>query len=53
MKNNEQEISIIQENLKGVKNDIIRKRALFLIRALQSGNVKLTYDQFGHENAFL
>ncbi len=48
MKNNEQEISIIQENLKGIKNHIIRKRALFLIRALQSGNVKLTSDKFGH-----
>jgi len=43
----EQKVKLIQENLKGIKNDDIRSRALYLLRCLQSGNILLTSDQFG------
>jgi transposase InsO family protein len=43
----EQKIKYIQDNLKGVKNEIIRKRAMYLLRCLQSKNITLTSDKFG------
>ena len=33
--------------MKGVKNPIIRQRALMIIRALQTNNIKLAADTFG------
>ena len=47
MDNTDQEIQTIQKNLKGVKNPIIRQRALMIIRALQTNNIKLAADTFG------
>jgi len=47
MYNIEQKIQIIQKNLRGVKNAVIRSRATFLLRSLQSGNISLTADKFG------
>ena len=47
MKTNQEEIQIIKQNLKGVKNEDIRSRAMLLIRAFQSGNISLTADKFG------
>lgn len=43
----EQKIKYIQKNLKGVKNELLRKRATYLLRCLQSKNISLTSDQFG------
>ena len=43
----EQKINLIQENLKGIKNEQIRSRAMYLLRCLRSGNLSLTSDQFG------
>ena len=47
MKTIEEEIQIIKQNLKGIKNEEIRSKAMFMIRALQSGNISLSIDKFG------
>ena len=47
MKNNKKEISIIKQNLTGIKNEEIRSRATLIIRALESGNISLAVDRFG------
>ena len=47
MEDNQKEIQTIQQKLKGVKNEDIRSKAMFILRALQSGNVTLTAAKFG------
>ena len=41
------EISIISNNLRGVKNQIIRKRAILILMALKSDNKKFIADKYG------
>ncbi len=43
----EQKIQLLQNNLKGIKNEQIRSRAMYILRCLQTNNVSLVSDKFG------
>ena len=47
MKTKQEEIQIVQKNLKCVKNEEIRSRGMLIIRALQSENISLSVEKFG------
>jgi len=48
VENIDAEISIIQKNLKGVRNLQVRRKAVFILACLKSTNVSLTADKYAY-----